>query len=181
MQDDSSAIDVSRDATPAVKQQSSPSHLRQARADAARKLTKELQEVLQHASMALLRMSQPEAIQGLHSYCTMVFSPAYQLAHSAHEGNGSSSATDGDQQTLANGNVAAGQADAVHEFEWMRAVALQACDTITSSREHVACTVIASCAQIALVGWAASEAQMVCHTDIVQPKFVLFCNTPTLG
>lgn len=107
---------------------SASAQARQARAESARRLARELQEVLRHATTALLRLSQPEAISGLQTFCTTMFGPAYQLAAAAthadsktHKGSAHSPHDSG-----SNSNAATRVGHSGSQFEWMQAVALQA-------------------------------------------------------
>ena len=107
----------------AGKQQPLVSHARKARAEAAQRIGKELQEVLRHAASALLRLAQPETISGLEAHCNSTFEPLYQLA----------SARQSDSKEIANDSHA-GHSDSSRSesrdgghFSWMQALALQVC------------------------------------------------------
>ena len=123
VQDDLQYTD-SQELTQAPKQPSI-SHLRKARADVACKLARELQEVLRHASLALLRLSQPEAISGLLVHCSTTFEPFYEIANTMVEENKANGLGGDEQQSLDAGRLQAGQASTSGHFDWMQAVALQ--------------------------------------------------------
>lgn len=118
-------MDESLPGSPSVgdKQQSLVSHACKAQAEAGQKIAKELQEVLRHASSALLRLAQPETISGLESYCNSTFEPLYQLA-SARKSDHTETADD--SHVVLSDSSSSGSRD-VGRFSWMQALALQVC------------------------------------------------------
>lgn len=113
----------------AAKQQSSTLQLRKARAEAARKLGRELQEVLRHASLALLQLSEPEAISGLQSHCSGSFTAVYQLAKAADEDSNTKGTKNVMQQLHMSSNWSAVDKGDTNQFDWMQGVALQVCNS----------------------------------------------------
>ena len=111
--------------SPQAPRQPSMSHSRKARAEVACKLARELQEVLRHASLALLRLSQPEALAGLLVHCSTTFEPFYEIADTVVEDNTASEFGGDEQQSPDTRRLQAGQTGASGHFDWMQAVALQ--------------------------------------------------------
>lgn len=109
--------------------QPSTLQLRKARAEAARKLGRELQEVLRHASLALLRLSEPEAISGLQSHCSGSFTAVYQLAKAADEDSNTNGTVNAMQQLHMSSNWSAVDKGDTNQFDWMQGVALQVCNS----------------------------------------------------
>lgn len=123
VQDDLQSTDSQE--LPQAPKQPSISHSRKARADAACKLARELQEVLRHASLALLRLSQPEALSGLLVYCVTTFEPFYEIANTMVKDCTASEFGGDEQQSPDTRRLQAGQTSASGHFDWMQAVALQ--------------------------------------------------------
>lgn len=130
------------DSTPAAKQPSN--HARLARAQAATRLSKELQEILRHASLAMLHLSDTDAIVGLQQYCRQTFCAIpqlrdgkqddsqmefmmVQLRNGADSNSGGSSLITQDALTTKllqqSKEVVPGNAD--QQFDWLEGVALQ--------------------------------------------------------
>lgn len=133
------------DGIPGSRQSST--HARLARAQAAARLSTELQEVVRHASLALLLLADADAIIGLRHYCLHTFGGLHQLTDGGggrKDGSNSSSSLSELTQTAGEGNagVAVGKDDAIiamlqhpnmfvdgsveqHQFDWLEGAALQ--------------------------------------------------------
>ena len=112
----------------ADKQRLSTTHLRKARAEVARKLGRELQEVLRHASLALLRLSEPEAISGLQIYCSSTFGAVHQLAKAADEESNTIGPENATQHLQTGSKMHAADGVGMTNFGWMQGVAFQVCN-----------------------------------------------------
>ena len=115
-----SAIEGRADST--SKQHLNPSHARMARAQAARRLSSELQEVLRHAALAILRIADADAVIGLHQYCQRNFSALPQLIHAANDEEAAAGSRVG-MEMLSYDSSKPG-ADR-QQFDWLHGVALQ--------------------------------------------------------
>ena len=154
---------VPTDAQPTLRQrsdgipgsrQSSP-HARQTRAQAAAYLSTELQEVLRHASLAMLHLADADAVTGLRRYCLHTFGGLRQLTDKGRgkkDGNKSSSSLSELTQKAGGGDAGGtvSKDDAItamlqhpnsfmdgngeqDHFDWLEGVALQAsCFTVCS-------------------------------------------------
>ena len=130
------------DSLPGAKQSSNQARL--ARAQAAARLASELQEVLQHASLAMLHLADADAVSGLRHYCLRTFGRLHQLPDGSSgrkEGSKSSSSLLQLTHRASEGKV--GRDDAVaamlqhptslvegsveqSQFDWLEGVASQA-------------------------------------------------------
>ena len=108
------------DSTTSSQQPLTPSHARTARAQAARRLSIELQEVLRHAALAMLHNADADAVVGLHQYCQSTFSAVSQLAN-ATRGEPTSRSPPADEGP-SNG---AEHSNDQHQFDWLHGVTLQ--------------------------------------------------------
>lgn len=109
----------------ASKQHLTPSHARMARAQAARRLSSELQEVLRHAALAVLHIADADAVVGLHQYCQRNFSALPQLIHAANDEEAAESRVG--MEGLSSDSSKPG-ADRQH-FDWLYGVTLQVIHT----------------------------------------------------
>lgn len=129
------------DGVPGSRQSST--HAQLARAQAAARLSTELQEVLRHASLAMLHLADADAITGLQQYCLHTFGGLHQLRGSGRKDGSKSSSSlselpqkSGDGGTTGKDDVFAAVLqhpsscvdDNVkqHQFGWLEGVALQA-------------------------------------------------------
>ncbi len=104
------------------KQHLTPSHARTARAQAARRLSSELQEVLRHAALAILHIADADAVVGLHQYCQRNFSALSQLIHPANDEEAAAGSRVGmERLTFDSSKPAADQ----QQFDWLHGVSLQ--------------------------------------------------------
>ena len=132
------------DGLPSSKQPSN--HARLARAQAAARLSTELQEVLRHATLAMLHLADADAVIGLQRHCLYAFGGLHQLTDGSHgrkDGSKSSSSlTDRTVGGNADGRVGK-PSDAVtavllhhphlgmggdtdqRQFDWLEGIALQ--------------------------------------------------------
>jgi hypothetical protein len=103
------------------KQHLTPSHARMARAQAARRMSSELQEVLRHAALAILHIADADAFVGLHQYCQRNFSALPQLVHAANDEEAAESRV-GMEGLSSDGSKP--EADR-QQFDWLYGVTLQ--------------------------------------------------------
>lgn len=127
---------------PSAKQSSNQARL--ARAQAAARLASELQEVLRHASLAMLHLGDADAISGLQRYCLHTFGRLHQLTvGSSGNKEGSKSSSPVLQLTHRTSEGKVGKEDAItamlqhptslvgasveqSQYDWLEGVALQA-------------------------------------------------------
>lgn len=123
-------------------------HARLARAQAAARISTELQEVLRHASLAMLHLADADGVTGLHRHCLHTFGGLEQLVTGGDgtmDGESMRSSLSHPTHTAANKNagVSLGTSDAVtamllqhpssfvdrdaeqHQFDWLEGIALQ--------------------------------------------------------
>lgn len=130
------------DSIPGAKQPSNQTRL--ARAQAAARLASELQEVLRHASLAMLHLADANAISGLQHYCQHTFGRLHQLTDgSSGRKEGSKSGSSLSQRTHGGSEGQDDKDDAItamlqhptslmegsveqSQFDWLEGVALQA-------------------------------------------------------
>ena len=140
--DAQSATRQASDNTPAAKQPSNQARL--ARALAATRLSKDLQEVLRHATLALLHASDADAVVGLQRYCRRTFFAVPNLRDGKQDDSQISSViaqlTDGADTKVGGASLITQDAltakilqqskqmvpgDADQQFDWLEGVALQ--------------------------------------------------------
>ncbi|KAL0019463.1 hypothetical protein WJX77_007420 [Trebouxia sp. C0004] len=104
------------------KQHLTPSHARTARAQAARRLSSELQEVLRHAALAILHIADADAVVGLHQYCQRNFSALPQLVHAGSDDEAAESRVGMEGLSSDSSKPRADR----QQFDWLYGVTLQA-------------------------------------------------------
>ncbi|KAL0031856.1 hypothetical protein WJX79_000268 [Trebouxia sp. C0005] len=105
------------------KQHLTPSHARTARAQAARRLSSELQEVLRHAAVAILRIADADAVAGLHQYCQRNFSALPRLVHPANDEKAAAESRVGMERPSSDSSKPGADGQ---QFDWLYGVSLQA-------------------------------------------------------
>ncbi len=108
------------------KQQQTPSHARTARAQAARRLSSELQEVLRHAALAILRIADADAVVGLQQYCQRNFSALPQLMHAANDEEAAAGSRVGMERLTSDSSKPGPHGQ---QFDWLHGVTLQVMHT----------------------------------------------------
>ena len=128
------------------------SQARLARAQAAARLSTELQEVLRHASLAMLHLADADAVVGLQRYCLHTFAGLQQLTDgsSSRKGGSKSSSSLSPLAQQAGEGSSTGKDDAItavlqhpslhvvgsndhSPLDWLEGVALQASSLIACS------------------------------------------------
>lgn len=104
------------------KQHLTPSHARTARAQAARRLSSELQEVLRHAAVAILRIADADAVAGLHQYCQRNFSALPRLVHPANDEKAAAESRVGMERPSSDSSKPGADGQ---QFDWLYGVSLQ--------------------------------------------------------
>lgn len=104
------------------KQHLNPSHARMARAQAARRLSSELQEVLRHAALAILHIADADAVVGLHQYCQRNFSALPQLIQAANDEEAAAGSRDGMERLSSDSSKSGADGQ---QFGWLHGVTLQ--------------------------------------------------------
>ena len=112
-----------------LTQPPTPSHARTVRAQAAKRLSTELQEVLRHAALAMLHIADADAVIGLERYCQNTFCAVQQLIEVAGDATHSKASSDGITRLMAKDKAEQNQATSSglsgKQFGWLHGVALQ--------------------------------------------------------
>lgn len=112
-----------------LTQPPTPSHARTVRAQAAKRLSTELQEVLRHAALAMLHIADADAVIGLERYCQNTFCAVQQLIEVAGDATHSKASSDSITRLMAKDKAEQNQATSSglggKQFDWLHGVALQ--------------------------------------------------------
>ena len=116
------------------KHHSTPSHARMARAQAARRLSSELQEVLRHAALAILHIADADAVVGLHQYCQRNFSALPQLIHAANNEEAAAGSRIGMERLISDSSKPGADQQ---QFDWLHGVTLQVMHHLLGTAMHI--------------------------------------------
>ena len=117
---------ASSDRASSMPQPTSPPPAFKARAQAAKRISAEVQEVVRHAALALLSVADADAILGLQRYCQRTFATLKQLTDAFQGEKGSSLDGEDEDEALQEAiRAAAPLTSGGHQYDWLQAVALQ--------------------------------------------------------